>query len=93
MGSMCVYDVSARHGKIYMNHSDLMKEINKRLDETDRKIDRNETKLDELKDDLHSYNLKTVVLETQMTGVVKFILLLIGSVSGIVTYIIKKGIL
>ena len=86
-----MWDVSANHGKKTMDHDQLMDKIKTRLDETDKKIDRNNDKLDHLKDDLHEYNLKTAILETQMAGVVKVGLMILAAVIGIISFGYKKG--
>jgi len=75
-----------------MDQTDLYSKIETRLEKTDDKIDRNNEKLDDLKDDLHNYNVKTAILETQMSGIVKFILLLAAAAIGIVGFLIKKGL-
>ena len=89
---MYVSNVSVNHGKINMDHQQLMDQINKRLDETDTKIDRNDESINKLRDDLHADKIKMAVVETQMAGVVKFLFLIISSLVGIVGYAIKKGI-
>ena len=75
-----------------MDHEQLMEQIKHRLDETDAKIDRNNEKLDDLRKDFHEYSVKTAVLETQMSGIAKVSMLLMGSAIGIIAYIFKKGI-
>ena len=75
-----------------LTHKELLEEIDKRLQKTDEKIDATAVKVDEVKEELHKYNIKTAVLEAQMSGVVKFTLLVIGSGIGIISYIIKQGI-
>lgn len=92
MGFMSARNVSARLGKMLMDHKELMTQINKRLDETDQKIDRNDNKLDDLKNDLHSYNIKTAILETKMSGIIGTGLLIVSAIIGIISFGIKKGL-
>jgi len=74
------------------DHAVIVAEISKRLEKTDKKIDKISYQIDELRKEQHEYSIKTAVLETQMSGVVKFVLLVVGAGVSIITYLLKQGI-
>lgn len=75
-----------------MDHIELKKAIEKRLDKTDEKIDRNMEEVKALREDLHKDHTDLAVLKNQMSGIVKISLILVSSVISIIAYAFKQGL-
>lgn len=73
-----------------MDHAELMQKIEQRFNNTDKKIEEAKGVIEEVKKDLTKYAIKTAVLETQMSGVVRFGLIIATSVVGIIATMFLK---